>query len=194
MPSVTKDKVHKKLPKDVTRNLSMKLITALFNKKYPSKVQTITICMIQDWTLVDMSWRKEREVERWHTGRTGSLTHARLPVRAQTEISRESAATRPPFPHYSHGGGGRGARCGKGGKCWWGKLTGRVPRPDLSTRPWQGVKAPSDIGGEGLKKMWLTFWAVFRIWIGIRIDFVLLDPDPYWECGSGSNSKGINQN
>jgi hypothetical protein len=54
--------------------------------------------------------RREREVERWHTGRTGSLTHARLPVRAQTEISRESAAaTRPPFPHYStHMGGGEG--------------------------------------------------------------------------------------
>ncbi len=25
----------------------------------------------------------------------------------------------------------------------------------------------------------------------IRIDFALLDPDPYWECGSGSRSKEI---
>ncbi len=34
MPSVTKEQVHKKTTvlKDVTRNLSVKLITALFNK------------------------------------------------------------------------------------------------------------------------------------------------------------------
>jgi hypothetical protein len=28
----------------------------------------------------------------------------------------------------------------------------------------------------------------------IRIDFALLDPDLYWECGSGSRSKEIDYN
>ncbi len=38
MPSVTENKFHKKLPKDVTRNFTVQLFTALFNKKYPLKV------------------------------------------------------------------------------------------------------------------------------------------------------------
>jgi hypothetical protein len=39
----------------------------------------------------------------------------------------------------------------------------------------------------------LQLKAVFRI-LKVRIDLVLLDPDLYWECGSGSRSKEIDQN
>ncbi len=35
---------------------------------------------------------------------------------------------------------------------------------------------------------------VFRIRIWIRIDLAVQDPDPYWECGSGSRGMEIYQN
>jgi hypothetical protein len=38
-----------------------------------------------------------------------------------------------------------------------------------------------------------SFFSVV-VWIRIRIDLALLDPDPYWEGRSGSSSKEINQN
>jgi len=31
------------------------------------------------------------------------------------------------------------------------------------------------------------------LWIRIRIDLAVLDPDPYWECGSGSRSMDIDK-
>ncbi len=38
------------------------------------------------------------------------------------------------------------------------------------------------------KDWWQCFGSAW-----IRVDCALLDPDPYWECGSGSRSKEINQ-
>jgi hypothetical protein len=35
-------------------------------------------------------------------------------------------------------------------------------------------------------------WSV--LWIRICIDFAVLDPDPDWECGSGSRSMEIDEN
>jgi hypothetical protein len=32
------------------------------------------------------------------------------------------------------------------------------------------------------------------LWIRIRIDLAVLNPDPYWECGSGFKSMEIDQN
>jgi hypothetical protein len=36
-------------------------------------------------------------------------------------------------------------------------------------------------------------WIRTRIYRGIHIDLAVLDPDLYWECGSGSKSMEIDQ-
>ncbi len=35
---------------------------------------------------------------------------------------------------------------------------------------------------------------IAELWIRIRIGSAVLDPNPYWECGSGSRSMEIDQN
>jgi hypothetical protein len=85
-------------------------------------------------TCPDVRRERGREVAHWQN----RVTHARLPVRAQTEISRERALLLLALPsHTTHMGGGEGdvekEESVDGGNLQAGSP---LPRPDLSTRPW----------------------------------------------------------